>query len=172
MATEKFGLKDWAALAFGAVVFFAGSPVVMLVLDGFYHETFLPDNALSTALGALSSAVGIFFCLWANVELIKRGHGGAAVLGPVKLCRETSQLVVSGPYALCRNPMHLGIMLYQLGLCCAINSLIALLVPACMLVFAYLLAKFVDEPRLRRDFAAEYEKWAEQVPRFLPRVKY
>lgn len=168
---DNLALRDYAALAFGAAVFFIGLPAAMLILDRLAHISFLPDNALITALSLLCSAVGIFFCLWANLELIKRGRGGAAVIGPLKLCRETSRLVVSGPYALCRNPMHLGIILYQLGICCVIDSLLTLAVPLAMLVFALTLSCLVDEPRLRRDFRDEYEKWAEAVPRFLPKIK-
>ncbi len=164
--------KDYCFLALGGAVFFIGSPVVMIIIDQYAHADFLPNSALTTAVGAFSSAVGIFFTLWANYELIVRGEGGAAVLGPVKLNPQTKRLVTSGPYALCRNPMHLGIMLYQLGLACAINSLWTLAVPLVMLIFAFVLARFVDEPRLKRDFPAEYVKWAQEVPRFLPRLKY
>ncbi len=164
--------KDYFFLACGGAVFFIGSPLVMFLLDRWWsHVPFLPSGGWGPAVGAFSSAVGIFFCLWANVELIRRGNGAAAVIGPIKLTKETEHLVTTGPYALCRNPMHLGIMLYQLGLSCAINSLWTLIVPLGMLCFAYILACLVDEPRLQRDFPEAYAQWAQQTPRFLPRIK-
>ncbi len=166
------GLRDYLFLSLGGAAFFLGSPALMLCIDYWDHAPFLPDSVFSTALGAFSSAVGIFFCVWANLELMRRGNGGAAVLGPLKLMKETDRLVTSGPYALSRNPMHLGIMLFQLGLSCAINSLWTLVVPLGMLCFSFALAVFVDEPRLRRDFKEEYDKWSQEVPRFLPKLKY
>ena len=67
--------------------------------------------------------------------------------------------------------MHLGIILYFLGFACYLNSLWALAVPLAMTVFAFSLAVFVDEPRLKRDFPEEYAAWASRVPRFLPNVR-
>ena len=46
------------------------------------------------------------------------------------------------------------------------------LVPALVLCGAYLFARFIDEPRLKRDFPSEYEKWVKDVPqRFWPKAK-
>ncbi|MGN0909403.1 MAG: methyltransferase family protein, partial [Succinivibrio sp.] len=100
-----------------------------------------------------------------------KGHGGAADLGPVRISRRTDALVTTGPYALCRNPMHLGLFLFYLGLACAINSLSSLAVPALTLAFAYISAVHFDEPRLRRDFTESYAAWSAEVPRFLPSLR-
>ena len=162
--------RDYLFLALGGAVFFVGSPVLMLIIDALWPQSFLP-TVLAQVVGILCALLGLVLCVWANVELMRRGRGGAAVLGPIKLMKETEHLVISGPYAMCRNPMHLGIMLYQLGLCCMMNSLWTLIVPLGMLAFAYGLARFVDEPRLQQDFPQEYAQWAQRTPRFLPRIK-
>jgi len=68
--------------------------------------------------------------------------------------------------------MHMGAFLFYLGLCCALNSLVTLLVPFGFLIFAYLFAVFLDEPRLKRDFPEEFEQWVSDVPqRFWPKTK-
>ena len=68
--------------------------------------------------------------------------------------------------------MHMGLVLFFLGLCCAINSLITLLIPLAFLTFAYIMAKYVDEPRLKRDFPNEFDDWCHKVPqRFWPKPK-
>lgn len=104
--------------------------------------------------------------------MIKKGHGGAVVLGNVKLTKQTDRLVTEGPYSLCRNPMHMGIVLFYLGLCCAINSLITLVIPCLFLIFAQIVAVYIDEPRLKRDFPEEYSQWVQKVPqRFWPKPK-
>lgn len=68
--------------------------------------------------------------------------------------------------------MHMGIVLFYLGLCCAINSLITLVIPCLFLIFAQIVAVYIDEPRLKRDFPEEYSQWVQKVPqRFWPKPK-
>ena len=43
---------------------------------------------------------------------------------------------------MCRNPMHMGAFLFYLGLGCAVNSLLSLVVPFGFLLFAYCFAVF------------------------------
>ena len=73
---------------------------------------------------------------------------------------------------MCRNPMHMGLVLFYLGLCCAINSVLTLIVPLGMLIFAYGFTILLDEPRLKKDFKEEFDKWVQDVPnRFWPKPK-
>lgn len=58
--------------------------------------------------------------------------------------------------------MHMGIVLFYLGLCCAINSLITLVIPCLFLIFAQIVAVYIDEPRLKRDFPEEYSQWVQK----------
>lgn len=164
-------LRSILALSFGFVVFCLAAPVVMCVLAYLWPCDFLPDTGFNLVIGSMCSAFGLFMVIWANLELWRRGRGTAAVLGPVKLGEETCSLVTTGPYAMCRNPMHLGLIFYYLGISCALNALMSLAVPVLMLAFAYLTAVFLDEPRLKRDFADRYETWAQEVPRFWPKIK-
>ncbi len=159
------------ALILGYGLFFIAGPAAMLLIACLFPGGFLPSDRLGLGIGAMSSGFGAFLVVWANHELIARGHGGAADMGPVKLSRRTDTLVTTGPYALCRNPMHLGLFLFYLGLACAINSLSSLAVPALTLAFAYLSAVHFDEPRLRRDFTESYAAWSAEVPRFLPSLR-
>lgn len=168
----KLSLKNILAYIFGSCIFFIAGPVVIFYISDLWVYEFMPLGLPSAIFGAFSSGIGLFFVVWANYELIKKGHGGAVVVGSVKMSDETIKLVTSGPYALCRNPMHMGLILFYLGLCCAINSLITLVVPFLMLCFAFCFAVFLDEPRLKRDFPKDYEKWAHDVPqRFWPKPK-
>ncbi len=164
--------KDLAVIAFGCVMFLLVVPALMAFVCAYLPVVdFMPLNAATTVFAGCSSAVGLLFIFWSMRELWQKGKGGPAVIGPLKLNRETKHLVTTGPYAVCRNPMHLGLVLYYLGACCAINSIWSLAVPLAAFITACLFARFVDEPRLRRDFGQEYETWAAAVPRFWPRVK-
>lgn len=165
-------LRDLAAYIFGSTVLFIAVPSLMIYIGVTYPYDFMPVGPVSSIFGAVCSAVGLFFVIWSNYELVKKGHGGAVVLGKIKLSGETDSLVTEGPYSLCRNPMHMGIVLFYLGLCCAINSFITLAVPFLFLIFAQIVAVYIDEPRLKRDFPEEYSQWVQKVPqRFWPKPK-
>ncbi len=165
-------IRNILAYVFGCFVFFIIIPSIIIYIASFSPYTFMPEGKPATIFGAISSAVGLIFVYWSNKELLQKGKGGAIVVGSIKLSKETIKLVTTGPYALCRNPMHMGVFLFYLGLCCAINSLLSLIVPFGFLLFAYLFAVIIDEPRLKRDFPEEFEKWVQDVPqRFWPKPK-
>lgn len=161
-------INEVIALALGYLVFFIAGPALMLVIAYFFPITFLPSLKVGLLPGAMSSGFGAVLVIWSNIELYRKGHGGAAVIGRIRISKPTDTLVTSGPYALCRNPMHLGLTLFYLGLSCAINSLSSLIVPVLTLAFAYISAVYFDEPRLRQDFTESYAAWSAEVPRFLP----
>lgn len=165
-------LRNLLAYIFGSVLLFVIIPSAMFLVGMRYPYDFMPLGVSSSIFGGVCSAVGLFFVIWSNYELLTKGHGGAVVLGRLKLSHKTRHLVVTGPYAMCQNPMHMGIVLFYLGLSCAINSFITLLFPLLFLLFACLMAVFVEEPRLKRDFPVEYEQWRLAVPqRFWPKPK-
>lgn len=167
---KLFSLKDKLLYACGFVGFIIVGPVIMFYLNSRYPFTFLSEEPSTFYLGGFTSAVGLFFALWANYELVVKGKGGAGNFGNIKLMPETKHLVTSGPYSICRNPMHLGVFLYYAGFACAINSLISLIIPLVVIIFAYIMAIFVDEPRLERDFPSEFLQYKNDVPRFMPKI--
>jgi protein-S-isoprenylcysteine O-methyltransferase Ste14 len=77
------------------------------------------------------------------------------------------RLVTSGPYALTRNPMYVGNLLFELGLLLALRSPIALLMFAAHVVR---LARrvSVDEERLEGLFGDEYRAYVSRVKRWIP----
>ncbi|MCR5536892.1 MAG: isoprenylcysteine carboxylmethyltransferase family protein [Succinivibrio sp.] len=162
-------LKDVLWYIIACLVLLGGVPLGMAVFNWYYPVTFMPDTFFTPLIAGLTSAIGLLFIYLAIKELWVKGQGCAGSLGKLKLQTETKVLVTSGPYAVCRNPMHFGLILYYLGVCCALNSFLGLLVPFLVLVTAYLLAVFVDERRLRAEFKEEYEAYCAQVPRFWPR---
>lgn len=168
--TPLFSLRDKLIYAFGFIAFILGGPAVMAYLAAWSPVSFLSDQPSTFYLGGFTSAVGLFFALWANYELVIKGRGGAGNFGNIKLMKETKHLVTSGPYSICRNPMHLGVFLYYMGFACALNSLLSLIVPVAVICGAYIMAIFLDEPRLERDFPEEYAAYKANVPRFMPKI--
>ncbi|HIV54971.1 MAG TPA: isoprenylcysteine carboxylmethyltransferase family protein [Candidatus Anaerobiospirillum stercoravium] len=166
----QFTLKDKLLTVLGFIIFLVVGPALMVYLSRLDPTTFLDQEDTTLYLAGLMSAVGLGLALWANYTLIVQGKGGAGNFGPIKLMTETRHLVRTGPYSICRNPMHLGVFFYYAGFACALNSLVALVVPLAFIVFAYFNAIVLDEPRLKRDFPEEWSIYEQEVPRFLPRA--
>lgn len=163
--------RDIVVLSVGSLILLILIPLLMFIASDYVTWTFLPSDHVGRIIGALFSGCGLFFIIWANYELWHVGHGGAAVIGKIKLMSETKRLVCSGPYAMCRNPMHTGLVIYYMGVSFTLNSLVCLLFTCFVGVCAWLFAVYIDEPRLKRDFSYEYEKWSAHTPRFLPFIK-
>lgn len=76
-------------------------------------------------------------------------------------------LVTSGPYAVTRNPMYMGHLVFLTGLTLATRSPVALAVTAALVPWFDERAR-KDHRRLVRLFGAPYEEYAARVPRWLP----
>jgi len=83
--------------------------------------------------------------------------------------RKNEALATSGPYAHTRNPLYLGSLLIGVGFAVAARSWwvgIALVV----MFFAIYLPVIRDEEAFLRQKFPEFEEYARQVPRMLPRI--
>jgi protein-S-isoprenylcysteine O-methyltransferase Ste14 len=83
--------------------------------------------------------------------------------------RKNEALATSGPYAYTRNPLYLGSLLMGVGFCVAARGWwvgVALVV----MFFAIYLPVIRDEEEFLRRTFPEFEEYARQVPRMLPRV--
>lgn len=167
---NTFTWKSLVLYAIGFILFIFLGIYIMWYLQKLYPMTFLDVSLTTVILGGVTSAVGLFFTIWANYFLITKGNGLPGNFGKLKIMPETKHLVTTGPYAICRNPMHLGLFLYYMGFACAINSLSSLIVPVLFIIFAYCFAILLDEPRLKKDFPEEFSVYKEQVPRFMPKI--
>jgi protein-S-isoprenylcysteine O-methyltransferase Ste14 len=77
------------------------------------------------------------------------------------------RLVTGGPYALTRNPMYLGHLLYVAGLTLATRSPLALAAAGGLLPWFGKRAR-TDERRLLERFGTDYLDYCGRVPRWLP----
>jgi len=82
--------------------------------------------------------------------------------------RKGKQLVTTGPYSICRNPLYFFNLLIGLGIVAALQNLL-LFVPLVVLYPAsYFLAILGEEGELAQRFGAEYENYRKTVPRVAP----
>jgi protein-S-isoprenylcysteine O-methyltransferase Ste14 len=81
--------------------------------------------------------------------------------------RPASTLVISGPYKFTRNPMYVALAALTAAVAFFMRTWwpVILLVPALLLVQQFVIAP--EERYLRRRFGEEYDRYAQQVRRWL-----
>lgn len=164
-------LKDVFLLSCGFVSFFIITPLLMLLVSNFYPYEFLVKDWSTLLVSSVLVALGIYLCIMANLALYKVGHGIASAIFK-NMGTQSTHLVTSFPYNICRNPMHLGIFMMYLGLAIFFNSIWCLLICLLFLIMFYIYAIVIDEKRLMRDFKSEFIAYKNKVPRFFPRIFY
>lgn len=146
--------------AIGLLPFMATVVVPALILWG--TELRLGWGAIP---GALLIAIGLLLFVQTVSLFASAGKGTLAPWDP------TERLVVRGPYRHVRNPMISGVGFVLLGEAATFESLG---IVVWFLTFAAANAiwmPLVEEPGLRRRFGADYERYARNVPRWLPRAR-
>jgi protein-S-isoprenylcysteine O-methyltransferase Ste14 len=83
--------------------------------------------------------------------------------------RKNEALATSGPYAYTRNPLYLGSLLMGVGFAVAARSWWVGFILVAMFFAIYLPVIRDEEAFLRQKFP-EFEEYARQVPRMIPRI--
>ena len=83
--------------------------------------------------------------------------------------KKNEELTTSGPYAHTRNPLYLGSLIMAVGFAVAARSLWALGLMLIMF-FAIYLPVIQGEERYLRNKFSNFEEYAANVPRLLPRL--
>jgi protein-S-isoprenylcysteine O-methyltransferase Ste14 len=127
-------------------------------------------------MGFLLGVAYLVFCR-PTVKLLM--VGGTVAAGGLALrafaaghLAKNQKLAVSGPYACTRNPLYLGSALMGAGFAVAGGNWILAL--ACLCFFAAIYWPVIrrEEDYLRREFGEDYDRYAERVPLFLPRLRW
>ena len=84
-----------------------------------------------------------------------------------------TRLMVSGPFALVRNPLYVGNILIYSGIGVMSNALFPflLLVALLFFIFQYYLIVLDEEAYLRNEFKNDFEDYFKNVNRFIPGTK-
>jgi protein-S-isoprenylcysteine O-methyltransferase Ste14 len=83
--------------------------------------------------------------------------------------KKNAELTTTGPYAFTRNPLYLGSMMIAFGFAAAAGSWWILVVLAGLFLAIYMPTILSEEEYLRGHFA-NFDTYAAQVPRLLPRL--
>lgn len=92
---------------------------------------------------------------------MERGGGGPG-MGTMP-----DQLVTTGPFAWCRNPMYLGHIIFLVGLSLTLQSVLGALITIATAVWFQLRVQR-DEKRLLERFGQPYQDYTARVRRWIP----
>jgi len=120
----------------------------------------LVDRAISAIVGILIMAVGLAFVVSARILFTRTGQNPAP-------WKPTPELILKGPYRITRNPMYLGVTLFEIGLGLAVNNLWISLFAAPALLTVHFIAVLPEERYLSEKFGESYKAYLAQVSRYL-----
>ena len=123
---------------------------------GWLGQRFLPFSPRILFVGALLTAAGCVFAIWARAVLGSNWSGGPAV-------KQDHALIQRGPYALSRHPIYTGFLTAVLGTSIAVARYRAIL--GFLLVLLSILVKTAQEEELMT------ESFPEDYPRYRTRVR-
>lgn len=144
--------------------------IVLLAVGVF----FLREPILKVEYGTNPGLVGIAVVLFAFTIVLRihiyRVFKNKLLAGLPELAPEVyqSHLVTTGIYARIRHPRYLQMVLFALVVALLANYLAVYVVVVISVPGVFLLVA-VEEKELRARFGEEYLRYAERVPRFLPR---
>ena len=109
-------------------------------------------------------AIGIAGYLVCSLDFAVFGRGTPAPIDMPK------HLVVRGPYKYTRNPMYISVLAILMGESALFRSVTLLEYSAAVAIMFHLFVLIQEEPALRRKMGEAYQKYCDEVPRWIPRL--
>ncbi len=119
---------------------------------------------ITYVVGGALSAVGIFFALWSILAQLTRGRGT-----PLPMMA-TQELLTTGPFRLCRNPMSFGTLSFYLGLGLIRGTVAGIAIVVLLGTSLILYLKTIEERELLERFGDAYLTYRREVPFIVPRL--
>ena len=148
----------------GFLLFIAGIPALMWWASG--RPLFWVPSLLPAAIAAVLIVLGLAISIRAIIYMKKVGEGNPFDAYGHEVAPRTRHLMTSGPYRRSRNPMLLGVYIYDLGLMLWLLSWWPLAIFAAEALLLTLQVRS-EEKRLETDFGEEYLAYKRRVPRYL-----
>lgn len=152
----------------GLFIFVIGIPALMWLVSG-RSWPYVPDSIVLLIIGGLFAICGLTLSIYSIIYMRIVGKGNPFDAYGHEVAPRTKHLMTGGPYRLCRNPMLVGIYLYDIGILAWLEALLPLLI---VLVEVILLTLQVrcEEKRLEQDFGQEYLNYKNRVGRYFPKL--
>ncbi|MGH3853890.1 MAG: methyltransferase family protein [Pseudonocardiaceae bacterium] len=154
--------------ALSSALFFVVAPgtvvgVIPWLISGWEFREPLPHWVVARVVGVLLVCVGLVAPVHAFVEFVKAG-GTPMPVAP------TQRLVMSGFNRYVRNPMYVGLLMVIVGQALLFGQYDLLVYAAVAWAVPAAFVHWYEEPRLTRQFGAEYEAYRRAVPAWWPRL--
>jgi len=159
--------RFWASL--GSLVFFVVAPGTVafylpwVISRGEMQPAFLGLDGIRLA-GTVLVLLGLVPLLNSFVRFAFEGLGTPAPIAPPQ------RLVVTGFYRRVRNPMYVGVVAIILGEALLLGDVRLLCYAVAVWLSFHLFLLGSEEPTLRQSFGDDYNRYRENVPRWLPRL--
>ena len=151
----------------GLLIFVIGIPALMWLVSG-RPWPYAPDSVILRVVALLFVISGLALSIYSIVYMRVIGKGNPFDAYNHEVAPRTKHLMTEGPYSLCRNPMLLGIYLYDVGILVWLWSAMPLLILLVEVILLTLLVRS-EEKRLEQDFGQEYLDYKKRVGRYCGR---
>ena len=135
--------------------------VVPRFLASAYPDVARQDLGTLVWAGWLGLGLGAVGYLWCALDFVRKGLGTPAPVDP------PVRLVVGGLYRFSRNPMYMSVLvlIFGQGLMEGSGVVLGYGVGVWLVFFAFV--RWFEEPRLLARFGPAYERYLEDVPRWI-----
>ena len=156
--------SDIVGYLLGLLIFVIGIPALMWLVSG-RGWPYVPDSIVLCIIGVVLAVGGLALSIYSIVYMRVVGKGNPFDAYGHEVAPRTRHLMTSGPYRLCRNPMLVGIYIYDVGVLVWLWSVWPIVI---VLIEVVLLTLQVhsEEKRLEKDFGQEYIDYKKQVGRY------
>lgn len=148
-----------------ALLAFLMIPVIVAGIVPFTIALYDPYKGAGNLSGTLFLSIGLAILLWCVRDFYVAGKGTLAPWDPPK------HLVTVGLYRYVRNPMYVGVILILFGWAIVTGSPMVAGFSLFMSTAFYFRVKIHEEPWAERTFAAEWQNYKANAPRWFPQFK-
>ena len=148
----------------GLLIFVIGIPALMWWVSE-RPFPYVPDSLIRCVVAALFAVAGLALSIYSIVYMRIVGKGTPFDAYNHEVAPRTRHLMTEGPYRLCRNPMLVGIYLYDVGILIWLWSFLPLLIFVGEVILLTMQVES-EEKRLEKDFGQEYLDYKQRVGRY------
>jgi len=134
-----------------------------LILRNKVDDPFVGPFHFYKVVGVLFFLMGLVIVFDCITRFAVQGKGTLSPADPTK------KLVIKGLYRFSRNPMYVGVLLILTGEAIFFHSNNLWIYALFIFSMFHLFVLLVEEPRLRRDFGEEYDRYCQKVGRWFLR---
>ena len=157
-------MKNAFGYLLGFLVFIAGIPALMWWVSG--RPFPWAPMWLKAVPALILMVIGLALSIWAIVHMRKVGEGNPFDAYNHEVAPRTKHLMTDGPYSFSRNPMLVGVYIYDIGILLWLQAWWPFAVFAVEILLLTLQVRS-EEKRLEADFGDEYRAYKQTVPRYL-----